>query len=291
MWQFVQLRGREYGLNQTPSTDDRLDPEQATRAAARHLRDLYAAFGDWYLALAAYNCGPGCVDRAVQRTGYADYWELRRLNVLPKETSNYVPLIVALTIMAKNPKDYDLQDLDAEDPLEYDTISLEAPTSLALVADASERPVSEIQELNPALLKTLAPIGYQLHLPKGSAPAVLMALDAVPSLHRANWRIHRVEPGETLTEIAKRFSTPASQISAVNDQMANPPEEGDMLIIPAAFHPVHSAAQPTKASAGRKPARRAAVSHPASRTTASIRKPRASYKTASVRLSRREQTN
>ena len=112
MWQFVQFRGRQYGLMQTPGTDDRLDPEKATRAAARHLHDLYAMFGDWYLAMAAYNCGPGCVQRAVERTGYADFWELRRLNVLPKETANYVPVIVALTIMAKNPKDYDLENLE-----------------------------------------------------------------------------------------------------------------------------------------------------------------------------------
>ena len=109
MWQFVQFRGRQYGLNQTPTSDDRMDPEKATRAAARHLHDLYATFGDWYLAMAAYNCGPFCVEHAVERTGYADFWELSRLNVLPKQTTNYVPLILAMTIMAKNPKDYDLE--------------------------------------------------------------------------------------------------------------------------------------------------------------------------------------
>ena len=108
MWQFVKFRGQEYGLMQTPYADDRLDPEKATRSAARHLHDLYAHFGDWYLAIAAYNCGPGCVDKAVERTGFADFWELRSRNVLPKETTNYVPIILAMTIMAKNPKSYDL---------------------------------------------------------------------------------------------------------------------------------------------------------------------------------------
>src|SRR5579864_7950289 len=112
MWQFVQFRGRQYGLNQTPITDDRMDPERATRAAARHLHDLYVTFGDWYLAMAAYNCGPGCVDHAVQRTGYADFWELRDRKALPRDTQNYVPLILAVTIMAKNPKDYNLEDVD-----------------------------------------------------------------------------------------------------------------------------------------------------------------------------------
>jgi membrane-bound lytic murein transglycosylase D len=88
VWQFALFRGKEYGLNKTAATDDRMDPELATRAAARHLHDLYNHFGDWNLAMAAYNCGPGCVDRAIQRTGFADYWQLRRLNVLPKETAN-----------------------------------------------------------------------------------------------------------------------------------------------------------------------------------------------------------
>src|ERR1051325_11506046 len=95
-----------YGLRHDWWVDDRQDPEKATRAAARHLRDLYTQFGDWDLAIAAYNCGPNCVDRAVQRTAYADFWALRKLNVLPVQTQNYVPAIVALTIMAKNPKDY-----------------------------------------------------------------------------------------------------------------------------------------------------------------------------------------
>ena len=86
MWQFVKFRGREYGLMQTPYSDDRLDPEKATRSAARHLRDLYTKFGDWYLAIAAYNCGPGNVEKAVERTGYADFWELRSRRTLPIET-------------------------------------------------------------------------------------------------------------------------------------------------------------------------------------------------------------
>ncbi len=112
VWQFAAFRGKEYGLNKTAATDDRMDPELATRAAARHLHDLYNHFGDWNLAMAAYNCGPGCVDHAIQRTGFADFWQLRRLNVLPKETANYVPAILAMTIIGKNAKDYGLDDLD-----------------------------------------------------------------------------------------------------------------------------------------------------------------------------------
>src|SRR6202795_2513111 len=97
MWQFVAYRGQEYGLRHTWWLDERQDPEKATHAAAQHLRDLYKLFGDWYLAMAAYNCGPGNVQKAIERTGYADFWELYRRNVLPRETKNYVPIILALT--------------------------------------------------------------------------------------------------------------------------------------------------------------------------------------------------
>src|SRR5207244_6278641 len=112
---------------------DRLDPEKATRSAARHLRDLYTQFGDWYLAIAAYNCGPGGVERAVERTGYADFWQLRSRNALPRETTNYVPIILAMTIMAKNAKDYGLEAIDGDPAVEYEDVALVAPTNLATV--------------------------------------------------------------------------------------------------------------------------------------------------------------
>src|SRR6185369_7634744 len=119
MWQFLKWRGQQYGLMQTGYTDERMDPEKATRAAARHLRDLYNEFGDWYLAIAAYNCGPGTVERAVERTGYADFWELRARRMLPIETTNYVPIILAMTIMAKNAPEYGLDHITLEAPVEY----------------------------------------------------------------------------------------------------------------------------------------------------------------------------
>src|ERR1017187_8606550 len=114
MWQFMGSRAKGYGLERSWWIDDRQDPEKATRAAAHHLKDLYNEFGDWYLAMAAYNSGPGTVQSAVKRTGYADFWELYRRNVLPKETRNYVPIIVAVTIMAKNPAQYGLDSVVKE---------------------------------------------------------------------------------------------------------------------------------------------------------------------------------
>jgi membrane-bound lytic murein transglycosylase D len=232
MWQFVQWRGRQYGLNQTAYTDDRLDPEKATRSAARHLRDLYEHFGDWYLAIAGYNCGDGCVEKAVQRTGYADFWDLRARNAIPKETTNYVPIIVAMTIMHKNAKDYSLEDIEIDPPLTYETIEVEAPTHLALVADIADRPVSDIRELNPSLLSSVAPAGFQLHVPEGSKATVLASLGSIPAGRRASWRIHRVGPGDTLESIARRYNMPVNSISAINNQ--SEADIGDALIIPTA---------------------------------------------------------
>ncbi len=232
MWQFVQFRGRQYGLMQTPYSDDRLDPEKATRSAARHLHDLYTEFGDWYLAIAAYNCGPGNVEKAVERTGYADFWELRNRNVLPIETSNYVPIILAMTIMAKNPKAYDLEGVVPEAPLEYDVATMTSPTHLALVADLTETPVSELQALNPALLKSVAPAGYQLNVPRGTAGALTGALEKVPAERRASWRMHKVASGETLAMIGKRYGASPSMIAAANRMESDAPEIGDRLVIP-----------------------------------------------------------
>jgi membrane-bound lytic murein transglycosylase D len=302
MWQFVQFRGRQYGLMQGPGTDDRLDPEKATRAAAKHLHDLYAMFGDWYLAMAAYNCGPGCVQRAVERTGYADFWELRRLNALPKETANYVPVIVALTIMAKNPKDYDLENLDTDRPVEYESMDLDTATSLALIADAADRPMSEIQDLNPALLKSAAPAGYQLRVPKGTLATVRMALDLVPANHRADWRIHRVVPGETLAEIAHLYSSPVSALTSANqraglDAPADAPVAGDLLVVPSVARVARAAARSEVAGSSRGKlsrkasaksalaARRTPVNTPARRAHAT------SYHTASLASKHRASAN
>jgi membrane-bound lytic murein transglycosylase D len=257
MWQFMRLRGRQYGLLQTPYSDDRLDPEKATRAAARHLRDLYHHFGDWYLAIAAYNCGPGVIDRAVERTGYADFWELRRRNVLPKETANYVPAILAMTIVAKNAKEYGLDDVDPDEPLDYDTIEMGAKTHLQLVADLADCPVSELHDLNPALLKNVAPEGALLRVPKGSGATLIAALESIPAAKRTAWRVHRVAGGETLAAIARRYHVTERSLVAANGKDAVL-EAGNLLIVPAA--PV---VERVRRAAHRRgtPSRRAALVH------------------------------
>ncbi len=235
MWQFIAGTGQLYDLNRTSSIDERFDPEKATRAAARFLKGLYQRYGDWYLAMAAYNCGPGNVDRAVERTGYADYWQLLKLHALPKETSNYVPIILAMTIMAKNPTDYGLDKIEEDDPMDYDTVRLETSTNLALVADAMQQPLSFVHDLNPALLNNLAPSGYNLRVPKGTAEGVLAALQTVPASNRNAWRLHHVAAGETLAAIARQYHLQAERIMAVNNG-ADSLDAGETLVIPAVYH-------------------------------------------------------
>ena len=294
MWQFILFRGQEYGLKRTPWFDDRLDPEKATRAAARHLRDLYHIFGDWYLAMAAYNCGPMGVQMAVERTGYADFWELRNRRVLPRETSNYVPAILAMVIVAKNAKDYGLGEIEGEPPLEYDTVEIAAPTNLALVADAAERLVSEIRELNPALLRSLAPAGYQLRVPKGSLGKVASALEAVPAASRAAWRLHRVGAGDTLASIARRYSVAATAITSANPAGDGSAEPGDVLLIPGAYREPN-VSQPARAGSHalhkRAPVRKAAPVRRTAETRAPRTQEESAYASASLPAARRTRSS
>jgi len=278
MWQFLTWRGNEYGLAQTRYTDDRMDPEKATRAAARHLHDLYNEFGDWYLAIAAYNCGPGVVEKAVERTGYADFWELRSRGVLPAETTNYVPIILAMTIMEKNAAEYGLDNLPLDPPIEYDTVEVSAPTSLNLISDILDAPLSEIAELNPAVLKNIVPADYALHVPKGSGNSFVAALQLVPAQHRDSWRVHRVEPGETLAAIGKRFGVSQASIVAANNLKDPDAIEGDRLMIPAALHvepPARHRVTRTTASLHRAVSKRRTVRKTTPVRTASLRKPAA----------------
>jgi len=263
MWQFLIWRGAEYGLARSAYADERMDPEKATRAAARHLHDLYNQFGDWYLALAAYNCGPLTVQSAVERTGYADFWELRARGVLPIETTNYVPIILAMTIMEKNAQAYGLDQIQMDPPIEYDTVELSALTSLPLVADVTDTSPAELGALNPALLGNLAPASYALHVPKGSGARVTAALALIPAEHRAAWRLHRVAGGETLAAIGSRFGVSTASLLAANSLPAHAPVEGDLLVVPAAPRPMVVARRP----APKRTAASRSTSRPASRAT------------------------
>ncbi len=235
IWQFVAYRGQQYGLRHTWWIDERQDPEKATRAAAQHLRDLYGLFGDWYLAIAAYNCGPGNVQKGIERTGYADFWELYKRNVLPKETKNYVPIILALTLVAKDAEHYGIQ-VDPEAPVPTDVVKPGRAIDLRLVAETIDVDVETLRGLNPALLRLATPddSSFELHLPVGAAEKFSAEIADIPADKWVSWRRHRVEAGETLTSIAKKYHvTPAAIGAANNLEHRAALEPGEKLIIPA----------------------------------------------------------
>ena len=234
MWQFMASRASGYGLERNWWVDERQDPEKATRAAARHLKDLYNQFGDWYLAMAAYNSGPGTVQAAVQRTGYADFWELYRRNVLPQETKNYVPIIVAVTIMAKNPAQYGLESLTLDAPFDPDTVKVDYPVDLRLVAECVDSSLDTIQELNPSLLRMTTPkdASFELHLPAGTKDKFQQAIAAIPADKRVWWRYHKVTTGETLAAVAKKYHTTPTAIAQVNNLSDGELATDSKLIIP-----------------------------------------------------------
>jgi membrane-bound lytic murein transglycosylase D len=236
MWQFMGSRAKGYGLERSWWLDERQDPEKATRAAAHHLKDLYNEFGDWYLAMAAYNSGPGTVQSAVKRTGYADFWELYRRNVLPKETRNYVPIIVAVTIMAKNPTQYGLDSVVKDKSVPYDTVRIDYPIDLRLVAECVDATTEDLSDLNPSLLRMTTPkdSGFELHLPAGTGDKFQSAVASIPVDKRVWWRYHKVQAGETLASIAHTYHTTPKAIAEANDLSENGLDPEVRLIIPIA---------------------------------------------------------
>ena len=246
IWQFMGSRARGYGLEHSMWVDDRQDPEKSTRAAAHHLKDLYAQFGDWYLAMAAYNSGPGTVQAAVRRTGYADFWELYRRNVLPKETRNYVPIILAMTIVSKNLSQYGFDDVSRDEPVAYDSVTINYPVDLRLVAECVDATPAQLQELNPSLLRLSTPRAgpFELHLPHGTKDQYETAIATVPSDMRLWWRYHKVQPGDTLASLSRSYQVPVKSIATTNQLDGAELEAGARLIIPVAAgkHPLSDTA-------------------------------------------------
>ena len=219
LWQFMPARGKQYGLHRNWWLDERLNPEKATHAAARHLKDLYEMFGDWYLAMAAYNCGPICVQQAIKRVRSTDFWKLSARRAIPRETRNYVPLIVALTIVTKNPDKYGLDDFMPEPSWVYDTVTVDHPVDLRLVAEMVGTGVETIRELNPSLLRMTTPNvpEYTLRIPLATKDAFVKRIAMVPPEKRVYWRWHTVRHGETLWGIARQFKIAVAAIAEVNN--------------------------------------------------------------------------
>lgn len=233
MWQFMPYG--DYGLVRNAWVDERFDPLKSTEAYARYIKELHEQFGDWYLAMAAYDWGAGKVQHAVQRTGYADFWELYQRNVLPAETKNYVPIIVAAAIMAKNPSQYGLSDISMDPPLHFDTVTTNSSINLYLVADLVGTTVDAIQQLNPSLLQMSTPsdFAFDLHLPAGTASLFQQRLALVPEEHRDAWRFHIATQDDTLASIAQTFHVKTRELEEANHLGTDdPPYAGEALVIP-----------------------------------------------------------
>jgi membrane-bound lytic murein transglycosylase D len=235
MWQFMPTGA--YGLARNGWFDERFDPEKSSLAYAKYMKTLYNQFGDWYLAMAAYDWGPGNVQRAVMRTGYADFWELYRRNVLPGETKNYVPGIIAAIIMAKNPEQYGLDKIVPDTPVVSDTVTVDYAIDLRLVADVTNASLQEIVTLNPSLLRMTTPrdMSFDLHIPVGTVDVFSARIKDIPEDKRASWRFHVVRSGETLDGIASAAHAHVSDIAKTNGlKVDEGVDAGDELVIPVA---------------------------------------------------------
>ena len=235
MWQFMPYG--TYGLEKTGWYDERFDPVKATRAYARDIKKTYAQLGDWYLAIAAYDWGTGNIQRAVQRTGYPDFWELYRRNNLPQETKNYVPIILAVTIMAKNPKQYGLEGIVPDAAVIPDTVTTNYSVSLPLIADITGTSVNTIEELNPSLLRGRTPPDepFYFFIDSGTSEIYTQRIAEIPEDKRVSWRFHVLTAGDSLDDIARQFHSTAAEIAFTNQLDATSSLSGvDALVIPAA---------------------------------------------------------
>ena len=233
MWQFMP-RGN-YGLTRNSYVDERFDPEKSTRAYARYMKYIYAQLGDWYLSMAGYDWGTGNVQRAVQKTGYADFWELYKRNNLPAETKNYVPEILAAIIIANHPTQYGFDDITLDPPVLTDTVTINYPADLRLVSDLVGAPVDELVALNPSLLRLTTPpdMQFDLHLPAGSAALFQQRIASIPVSKRNSWRYHRVVPEDTIASIARTYRVQPGDLAAANDMRESDKLEGvESLVVP-----------------------------------------------------------
>lgn len=217
LWQFIPSTGRMYGLRQNAYIDERNSFEQATRASARHLKDLAKRYnGNWELAMAAYNTGAGNIDRAISRAGSANFWMI--YPYIAQETRNYVPNILAVILIAKNPEKYGFKGIKPDAPMSYDVVQVPTATGLQLIADATDSSIDYIRAINPELKRDITPRGdtYNVRIPAGRAKQFASLIQRIPPERRESARLISVAPGEDWQSIANRTGINAAQLQAMN---------------------------------------------------------------------------
>jgi len=235
-WQFISSTGKLMGLKRDWWHDERRDIEKSTRAAARFLKDLYGRFDDWYLALAAYNAGPGKMSRAIKKYKSRDFWKLCRGRYLAPETKAYVPKMLAVVQIAKQPAKYGFADIDWQEPLAWETVILPSSTDLEIVADFCEVDYETIKALNPELKRWCTPPGaknYQMRVPAGTRELFEPRYAELPASKRANYQHVRIKNGDTLSALARRYGVRVKDIMTMNNiRNANRLKVGQDLVLP-----------------------------------------------------------
>jgi soluble lytic murein transglycosylase-like protein len=237
LWQFIATTARKYGLRIDEWVDERRDPFKSTRAAAAYLKDLHEYYGRWYLATAAYNAGPGTIDKALQQSRAKDFWSIKGNAQLREETRNFVPKFVAISLIATDPKKYGFEDVRYEPPLSYEEVELQAPMKFAALAEVAETEEFMLRALNPALLRnSTAPgeIGFRVNLPTGKA-AIYLAKANEKTLEKEAEPVqvvtHEVKKGETLFSIARRYGLTVRRLMEFNGLTTSQLSTGQKLRI------------------------------------------------------------
>jgi len=236
MWQFMPSTGRRYGLTVNAWVDERRDPEKATRAAARHLRDLYKQFGDWHLAMAAFNCGAGCVQSALRRADGSDpsYWDA--YDYLPRETRGYVPMFIAAAHIMQNPEAYGFAPASPTPAFSYDYVAVHGSMlSLRTLADLAGTKRSVLESLNPELRRGRIPPSkdrYPLRIPLGTYPRFVWNYAELPDHQKQPATTYRVRAGDTLSEIAERFGTSTAVLQRLNGMSDTIIRRSERLVVP-----------------------------------------------------------
>jgi membrane-bound lytic murein transglycosylase D len=239
MWQFMSYTGREHGLTLNWYVDERSDPEKATQAAAKYLKTLGKMFEkDWHLAMASYNGGPGRVQRAIRRSGKDDFWALTATSrYLPRETREYVPMILAAIVIAKNPAQYGFQ-IEPAMPRAYDKVLVSDPIDLRLVAEWTNAPIDDIEALNPELRRWTTPVRspkYEIKVPVGTGDAFRARLAETPAENLNAFQWHSVKRGETLLSISRKLKVRQADLAEANSlTLRSRVQTGQQLIIPRA---------------------------------------------------------
>jgi membrane-bound lytic murein transglycosylase D len=234
LWQFMKGTGSLYGLNGNWWYDERRDFEKSTYAAARHLKDLYSEYGDWYVVLAAYNSGAAKVYKAIHSSGSKDYWEMRKY--LPRQTRNYVPEFIAVVRMYMAPEQYGFRRSAVSDSLSFEIVTINDCVDLRVLAQCAETSLDNLRELNPELLQLCTPpgvTGYRLRIPSGKAGIFASNFVSVPPDQKRDWTVHTVRRGETPSNIAKHYGLTASLLTQVNSpNVMKKLSAGSQLAIP-----------------------------------------------------------